>query len=98
MSKGIIQQMRENEVFVLDGKFSKKDLEQLSYKIEESAKKEQKRKKEWLKEREINREELNKKSKELGKEIPFEVAWHCFLAPFQTYVSSEFLETYKEWL
>lgn len=98
MSKGIMQQIRESEVFVLDGKFSKEDLEQLSYTIKESAEKDYKRKKEWLKEREVNRKELNKKSKELGKEIPFEVAWHCFLAPYQTYIGSEFLETYKEWL
>lgn len=98
MSKGIMQQIRESEVFVLDGKFSKKDLEQLSYKIKESAEKDYKRKKEWLKERRDNEKALNKKSKELGKEIPFEVAWYCFLAPYQTYVNSEFLETYKEWL
>lgn len=98
MSKGIMQQIRESEVTTLDGKFTKKDLEELSYKIQESAKKDYKLKQEWSKEREANRKTLNKKSKELGKEIPFEVAWHCFLAPYQTYVGSEFLETYKEWL
>jgi hypothetical protein len=98
MNEGIMQQIRESEVVTLNGKFSKKDLEQLSYKIKESAEIDYKRKKEWLKEREINRKALNKKSKELEKEIPFELAWHCFLAPYQTYVNSEFLETYKEWL
>lgn len=93
-----MQQIRESEVATLDGKFTKKDLEELAYEIQESAEKDYKRKQEWLKEREVNRKALNKKSKELGKQIPFEVAWHCFLAPYQTYVNSEFLETYKEWL
>ena len=93
-----MQQMRESGYITYGDMFSKEDLEQLSYKIKESAEIDYKRKKEWLKEREINRKELNKKSKELGKEIPFEVAWHCFLAPYQTYINSEFLETYKEWL
>ena len=54
--------------------------------------------KSFSKETETNRKALNKKSKELGKEIPLEVAWHCFIAPCQTHVNSEFLETYKEWL
>lgn len=42
MSKGIMQQIRESEVTTLDGKFTKKDLEELSYKIQESAKKDYK--------------------------------------------------------
>lgn len=98
MSKGIMQQIRESETATLDEKFTKEYLKDLSYKIQKSAEEDYKRKKEWFKEREINRKELNKKSKELGKEIPLELAWHCFLAPYQTYVNSEFLETYKEWL
>ncbi len=98
MSKGIMQQIRESEVTILDGKFTKEDIENLKFKLKESIEQDRKRKQEFLKKREINRKELNKKSKELGKEIPFELAWHCYLAPYQTYVGSEFLETYKEWL
>lgn len=98
MGKGIMQQIRESKVVTLDGKFTKKDLEELAYKIQESVGEDYERKQKWLKERDVNRKELNKKSKELGKEIPFEVAWHCFLAPYQTYIRSEFLEIYKEWL
>ena len=93
-----MQQIRESGVTVLDGKFTQEDIENLKFKLKEGAEQDRKAKQEFLKERETNRKALNKKSKELGKEIPFEVAWHCFLAPCQTYVSSEFLETYKEWL
>ena len=98
MSKGIMQQMRESEVTILDGKFTQEDIENLKFKLKEGAEQDKKAKQEFLKERETNRKALNKKSKELGKQIPFEVAWHCFLAPCRTYVNSEFLETYKEWL
>ena len=98
MSKGIMQQMRESGVTILDGKFTQEDIENLKFKLKEGAEQDKKAKQEFLKERETNRKALNKKSKELGKQIPFEVAWHCFLAPCQTYVNSEFLETYKEWL
>jgi len=92
-----MQQIRE-KVPIEYGKFSKKDLEELSLKLDIAIEQDIKRKNKWLKEREINRKVLHNKAKELGKEIPFEVAWHCFLAPFQTYVGSGFLESYKEWL
>lgn len=95
--KGIIQQIQEKEILKWD-KITQKDLEDLAYKIKKSSEQDYIRKQEWLKERENNRKSLNKISKELGKEIPFELAWHCYLAPYQTYVSSDFLETYKEWL
>ena len=98
MNKGIMQQIRESKVTVLDGKFTQEDIENLKFKLKEGAEQDRKSKQEFLKERETNRKALNKKSKELGKQIPFEVAWHCFLAPYRTYVNSEFLETYKEWL
>ena len=93
-----MQQIRESEVFVLDGKFTQEDIENLKFKLKEGAEQDRKAKQEFLKERETNRKALNKKSKEIGKDIPFEVAWHCFLSPYRTYVGSEFLETYKEWL
>lgn len=95
--KGILQQIRENEVIYSD-RLTQKDIEDLACKIEESIKQACKRKKEWLKEREVNRKALNKRAEELKQEIPLEVAWHCFLAPYQTYVNTEFLEIYKEWL
>ena len=95
--KGIIQQIQEKEILKWD-KITQKDLEDLAYKIKKSSEQDYIRKQEWLKERENNRKSLNKISKELGKEIPFELAWHRYLAPYQTYVSSDFLETYKEWL
>ena len=98
MSKGIMQQIRESEVTILDGKFTKEDIENLKFKLKEGIEQDRKRKQDFLKEREKNRKSLNKKSKELGKDIPLELAWHCFLAPYQTYVTSDFLETYKEWL
>ena len=98
MNKGIMQQIREGKVTVLYGKFTQEDIENLIFKLKEGAEQDRKSKQEFLKEKETNRKALNKKSKELGKQIPFEVAWHCFLSPYRTYVNSEFLETYKEWL
>ena len=92
--KGIVQRMREVKPVILDGKISTKDIEELSFNIKQDIL----RQREWLKERRANEKALNKIAKELNKEIPFEVAWHCFLAPYQTYVGGEFFEKYKEWL
>ena len=78
MSKGIMQQIRESEVTILDGKITKEDIEKLKFNFEKALKQDQKKRNQWLKEREINEKALNKKSKELGKDIPFELAWHCF--------------------
>jgi len=95
--KGIVQQMQDAEV-VERGKFTQKDFDELSNNLKIAAEKDTEYKKNRLKELEINRKALLKKSKELEKEIPFELAYHCFLSYNKTYVGSEFIEKYKEWL
>ena len=98
MNEGILAQIRKQEPLYWNKKLTQEDLENLKNMLEKSIKKDTQLRKEFIKEREDNRKALNKKAKELGKEIPVEVAWHCFLAPYKTYVGSEFLEKYKEWL
>jgi hypothetical protein len=92
--KGIFQQMREQEIAIWDGRFTKQDLDNLEIALE----KDLKIRKEFIKTRTENEKALTKKSRELNKPIPFELAWHTYLAPYQTYVGSEFLEKYKEWI
>ena len=92
--KGIFQQMREGRVLEWGEEITQQDLEIFKEVVE----RESKIREDWLKGREENRKALNKKAKELKKQIPFEVTYHCFLAPYRTYVNTEFLEKYKEWL
>ena len=96
--KGIVQQMQESKVISVDGKFTKKDLDDLLNNLKIVAKEDSEYRKNRLKEMEDNRKAIFKRSKELNKEIPLELAYHCYLSYGKTYVGSEFLEKYKEWL
>lgn len=96
--KGIVQQMQESPTVIIDGKFTKEDLGNLSVLLSLAAEKESKYRKERLKEIKNNEKYLIKRAKELNKPIPFEVANHGYLTLNKTYVGSEFLEKYKEWL
>ena len=95
--KGIFQQMQEGKVFE-GGKFTQKDFDDLSNSLKIAAEKDSEYKTNRLKEMESNRKAIFKRSKELNKEIPLELAYHCYLSYGKTYVGSEFLEKYKEWL
>jgi hypothetical protein len=96
--KGIVQQMEEKSTEVVSfGKFSKEDLDNLFLKLKKAAEEDAKYRKLRNKELESNRKHLFKRSKELNKEIPFEVAYHGYLSFNKTYVNQEFLDKYKEW-
>lgn len=96
--KGIVQQMQEASTVVLNGRFTKEDLDNLSVLLSLAAEKELKYRKERLKEMKSNEKYLSKRAKELNKPIPFEVAYQGYLSFNKTYVGSGFLEKYKEWL
>ena len=95
--KGIVQQMQEAKV-VEWNKFTQKDFDNLSKNIKIAAEKDIEYRKNRLKKMESNKKAILKRSKELGKEIPLELAYHCYLNYNKTYVGSEFLQKYKEWL
>lgn len=95
--KGIVKQMQESEVKEW-GKFTQKDLDELLNSLKIAAEEDANYRKDRLKELESNRKAVFKRSKELNKEIPLELAYHCYLSYSKTYVGSEFLEKYKEWL
>jgi len=95
--KGIIQQMEESKVQSWD-KFTQKDLDDLVMAIELGVIEDAKYRKKRIEELESNRKFLIKRAKELNKRIPFEVVYHSFLSFNRTYVTSEYLEKYKEWL
>lgn len=98
--KGIWQQIQESKVTSINREFTKEDLEDIKSYITLSLKDSEYYRKNRLKEIETNRKALVKKSKELGKQIPLELAYHCYLTYNKTYIyiSSLFLEKYKEWL
>jgi hypothetical protein len=97
--KGIVQQMLEREsVVTVYNKFTQQDLDNLSVYISLAAEKDLEYKKERLKELRSNEKAIFKRAKELNKPIPLEVAYHCYLSYNKTYVGSEFLEKYKEWI
>lgn len=95
--KGIYHRMQESKVHTL-GKFTQEDLDTLVENLKIAEKENEEYKIKRLKELEDNRKALVKRSKKLGKEIPFELAWHYYLSYPKTYTGSEFLEKYKEWL
>ena len=89
--------MQEREsVVTVYGKFTQEDLHNLSVSISLAAEKSLKYKKERLKEMKSNERAIFKRSKELNKPIPFELAYYCYLSFNKRYVGSEFLEKYKE--
>lgn len=90
-----MQQMRECEEVKVWDKITKEDFKEA---LEKIIIKDKKRRKERLKEMEDNEKFLKQRAKELNKEIPFEVAYHGFLKYCKTYVNSEFIDKYKEWL
>lgn len=96
--KGIIQQIEDKEVVYYDGKFTQEDLDNITRHLKIAIKKYSEYRKKRLKELENNRKALVKKSKKLKKEIPFELAFHCYLNFNRTYVTTDFLKKYKEWL
>lgn len=96
--KGILQQMREIEVITYNSKFTREGLDSTNSILAKAATEEVDYREKRLNEMEDNRYSLVKKSKELGKEIPLELAYHCFISYTKTYVGFDFLEKYKEWL
>ena len=44
-----------------------------------------------------NEKHILKRSKELNKEIPLELAYHCYISFNKTYVDVDFVNKYKEW-
>ena len=99
--KGIVQQMRESEFHTWDKPTQKgweEVLKDLEKRMEVALVEDKKYRKKRLKELENNRKFLNKRAKELNKEIPFEVAYHCFLSYNKTYIGSDFINKYEEWL
>lgn len=72
------------------------DFKKLNKVIDQACKEDEKRIKELHKEWKNNIKFLSKRSKELGKEVPFEIL--ARLNPYQKiYVSSDFFQKHKEW-
>lgn len=96
--KGIYYQIQEAKVTNIKGKFTSEDLKSIKEYFNSGIIAYEKYRKTRLEEMENNRKVLIKKAKELDKDIPLELAYHCFLTFSKTYVSSDFLKKYKEWL
>lgn len=91
--------MEEKASVISDyGVFTQEDLDNLSVSLSLAAKKDEEYRKERLKEMKDNEKALSKRSKELNKRIPFELAYYSYLSINKRYVGSEFVEKYKEWL
>lgn len=94
IGKGIFHQMRESKV-TYSGNLSLKDIKHF-LEVEEKLIIEYR--KELIKKQKENNKYLMQKSKELNKEVPFEL--QCMLDPYlnkSQLLSAEFMKKYKEW-
>jgi len=95
--KGIVEQMRDSKHIVLDGKFTKEDFDNMVNKLKIIQEEDLQYRSNRMKELKENEKHMLKRSKELNKEIPLELAYHCYLSFNKTYVGSDFMNKYKEW-
>jgi len=95
--KGIVEQMKESDHVVIDGKFDKKDFDKIIEKLKIAEEEDITYRSDRLKELKENEKHIVKRSKELNKEIPLELAYHCYLNFNKTYIGSDFINKYKEW-
>lgn len=95
--KGIVEQMRDSKHIIIDGKFTKEDFNNIANKFKIAQEEDLQYRSNRIKELKENEKHIFKRSKELNKEIPLELAYHCYLNFGKTYVGSDFMNKYKEW-